>query len=83
MKLQCLKLFIMTKQKKNEFLEDFREISLVGSLKSTKNIKLKKFKDYWFNYRNALFNLRITILNRVDGCHFGIQHNYVKQFNCS
>ena len=31
MKLQCLKLFIMTK--KNEFLEDFREISLVGSLK--------------------------------------------------
>ena len=33
MKLQYLKLFIMTKIKKNEFLEDFREISLVGSLK--------------------------------------------------
>ena len=33
MKLQCLKLFIMTKTKKNEFLEDFRELSLVGSLK--------------------------------------------------
>ena len=31
MKLQCVKLFIMTK--KNEFLEDFREIPLVGSLK--------------------------------------------------
>ena len=36
MKLQCLKLFIMTKtkQKKNEFLKDFREISVVGSLKA-------------------------------------------------
>ena len=32
MKLQSLKLFIMTKTKKNEFLEDFREITLVGSL---------------------------------------------------
>ena len=31
MKLQCLKLFIMTKKKKKN-LEDFREISLVGSL---------------------------------------------------
>ena len=34
MKLQCLKLFIMIKTKKNQFLEDFREISFVGSLKS-------------------------------------------------
>ena len=34
MKLQCLKLFIMAKKKK-EFLEDLREISIVGSLKGT------------------------------------------------
>ena len=32
MKLQCLKLFIM---KKKIFLEDFRQISLVGSLNKT------------------------------------------------
>ena len=34
MELQCLKLFIMTKTKKNKLLEDFREISLVGSRKN-------------------------------------------------
>ena len=36
MKLQCLKLFIITKtkKKKKKILEDFREISVLGSLKS-------------------------------------------------
>ena len=44
MKLQCLKLFIMTKTKRNEFLEDFREISLVGSLNWSISFRNMNFK---------------------------------------
>ena len=42
MKLQYLKLFIMTE--KNPFLEDFREISLVDSLKIYCEIKISDTK---------------------------------------
>ena len=45
MKLQCLKLFIMTKKK----LEDLREISLVGSLNSRWG-RLKGPKDIQYIY---------------------------------
>ena len=45
MKLQRLKLFMTKTKKKNEFLEDFREISLVGSLNSY-TVPNSKYSDF-------------------------------------
>ena len=55
MKLQCLKLFIMTKTK-NEFLEDFPEVSLVGSLKKCRKTQQQQYKDLRKFYRPVCFS---------------------------
>ena len=62
MKLQCLELFIMTKKK---FLEDFREISLVGSLNlcyvhAGDWIVLAQEMEQWRAYVMAVMNLRVS-----------------------
>ena len=69
MKIQCLKLFIMSlwQKQKNKFLEDFREISLVGSFKIE---MVQNFNSRFISFWGINFNMQIlsTAVEQALAC---------------